>query len=497
MDKSSIEQKIKDRLQNHGEQIDNEALFSALGIEEKPSKKRFIWIPFVLVVLTLSGVYFFGNYNNNTIAEIENTDRHSNQKRTSQHIKDRASKNKTASSGLKVKEASSEVIEEITNTNAATNSEPAITNSELAKTASQKVNSTATSKAKNSAVSEMGSKNITPVALYTLNENQDVSSENGGINESTSENRNLTNSIASVSSPTRADFAITNTTDVTGTEVQKERESLADFYVEQNLEYLKVDRASLAINGSANSNEDEIYEFSEEDAGSKWYIMPFVSYDQYNNNLKSKSDKPIEGESFLRGNELEHISAGLLGTYMFNEHWYGSFGLEYSQYSSKFNHSEYFSSIQSDTGTISRIDYLGEITQIPGTEVLETETERKWTIYNKLSMIQIPVTVGYNLDHERYSLFTELGMNVGIYSQFSGALFDEHYAIVRDPSFYKMRPNLSMEIGLGAVYHLSSKSGLFGKIRFRQSLASISNISNPLDETLSQAGLVLGYRYKL
>lgn len=76
MDKSSIENKIKARLIAHEESIDNDSLFEALGIEEKPKKRKYFWLFFLGTGLLLASIYFIRDFNTNeqlitTAIEIE------------------------------------------------------------------------------------------------------------------------------------------------------------------------------------------------------------------------------------------------------------------------------------------------------------------------------------------------------------------------------------------------------------------------------------------
>jgi len=48
-------------------------------------------------------------------------------------------------------------------------------------------------------------------------------------------------------------------------------------------------------------------------------------------------------------------------------------------------------------------------------------------------MIQLPISIGYSIEKERSRLFTEFGVNLGIYAHFDGKLFDTESTILSNP----------------------------------------------------------------
>lgn len=480
MDKSSIEQKIKDRLINHEESIDNEYLFKELGIEEKSSKRRFFLLLFVGIGLgigILGTLGYFYTINNDATTQVIEEKKPTHTKQVINEVSIISKHQSTAINTQKSIQTSdatvlyaeeSNIVETKSTVNLITQFEENIQKN------TQHTNS----------ISEYSD----PVINKVNTNAPDVSSSLGNLEEDKEFklSDDFSNSYISLQKEARIKDIKNVTIENKSQEILKEltlSKALFDpFNVEKQL--LKPKISSLPpppLN-------DTITPVSKK---TKWNIMTYVSYDVFKQSKITADPRQFEYSSARKASEieLEAISAGLMANYSIDEHWYVGAGVEYMQYNSQFNYSEFIGNDTQDSSLVLSINYLGDSTIIKGSFF-----ERKWNAFNELRIINIPLVFGYTYDYKKVSAFVELGMQVGIYSDFKGKLYSESFFILENPSYYK-NVNLSTEIGIGLSYKLSNRSALYGKVRYRRFLDEISSGTNPLDEHIWQAGTVVGYQF--
>ena len=485
MDKSSIEQKIKDRLINHEESIDNEYLFEKLGIEEKPSKKRFFILFFLLIGFGILGTvgYYLTTDSNNPPLAINNQSHLQNDQvfENSSNEDHQNSEPSNTKESIQNTESSDTFTNEVTNSftsKSVKNSLEISTEKSLRNTSSIHIESTKPSTSSHT-------KNLNSSNALSIEEHTAFSNEQTIVNTFPNQATSQQNFIQEEN-------------DLTSDEIdEKSRTVLKERYIKTAFfNPFIVKEQTLIANGVSLPSHPLIDTIPSISKKTKWTLMPYASYDVFRQSHFA-TDSPLSEYSSLRKAsefELEAIGGGIMINYRIDDHWHLGAGIEYNQYNSQFNYSELIPTNRKDTSLVVSVSYLGDSTITNGA-VVETFKERKWNTFNELRMINVPVLVGYSHDFKKVSTFIELGVQVGFYSDFKGRLHSESFRILEDPNFYK-NLNLSSEIGLGLSYNLSKKSGLYWKIRYRTFLTEISSGENPLDEHIWQVGSVIGYQYR-
>ena len=484
MDKSSIESKIKDRLHGHSEYIDNEPLFEALGIAERPKRRGFFWIPmlFLCGVIVGGAVFYLTCKESEIVSAPENIN-------VEAGVVERIPQKVTSIVASKVDSQEMADIVELAEAKSSYSSMPIFVEEHQENVSQSSV--------------EMGTsygfrQKETPNRFQVIDNALVV---NAHSYESTQEfaipskDNDLTNGAGLLP------IAIVGTPSIGETfNLPQPAEQFNKSYLQMrwNEIHYSGEQGELERNLGDAIGSDVI--FGEIERLSSWTVAAFLSYDKFRRELSAETQDlgeylAVRSES---EKELEQVGGGILMNYKLNNNWFAEFGLEFNQYNTRFSYSEYLYSSKQDTITYYRINYQGT-TGVHSQELGEIalETERQWTIYNQLYQVQIPLSLGYELQKGRYSGFAQAGVNVGVYSRFVGSMFSREYRILQNPSFYKIAPNLSMELGIGGTYKLTEKASLYTKLRFRSSINSIASANNPLNERISQVGLALGCVYKL
>lgn len=506
MDKSSLEQKIKDRLAKHTEPVDNDVLFTALGIAPKKKKKRFIL--FIFLFLGLMGMAGFGLYYGagapKEMAYVQNETNKINEVEKPESVEN------TTSKGLEESKIQKSSNESTDNSSEKTNNDKQNENLNLNESRSNQFASGNQEIKENQA-------NLTVKLPTNSVVNTKKSIETSLVQTNPDKIVKSPSEIIAYEASKKDDDSKVKETKITESEITQSRsaEILAENLARKLLAITNLEPSVYEVNGQ-NGQEIaqekfnfvgelypvELVQVLKEKAAKEgeYYLSTYVAYDKFKSDLSAKLPMDQEYVQLRKNTEraLENVSIGLALRRDLNQSFYVTAGLEYSQYNYEFRYTESIYNEKSDTGLVRvEINYVGDTSLIEGALSSQEETLRRWTVYNNLIMINMPINMAYEYTYNKWSYFAETGLTLGLLSQYQGRVFHRSSELIDGKQLYRISPNLSYNLGLGVTYTYNNSSALQLKMRYRQNLLDISSTTNPLKENIKQVGLELAYVYRL
>ncbi len=137
------------------------------------------------------------------------------------------------------------------------------------------------------------------------------------------------------------------------------------------------------------------------------------------------------------------------------------------------------------------------ITAIIGDIITETEVSGRKIKHYRLRTIDVPVTVGYSLPLNRFTLDIEGGVlfNLGMRNTGSILADQNNFDDVEVMTPFKSRIGISYLGGISLGYHLTPRSKLYLNTKFRIIPDEFNRINNSLIQKYNLAGLNVGYGY--
>ena len=137
------------------------------------------------------------------------------------------------------------------------------------------------------------------------------------------------------------------------------------------------------------------------------------------------------------------------------------------------------------------------ITAIIGDIITETEVSGRKIKHYRLRSIDVPVTVGYSLPLNRFTLDIEGGVlfNLGMRNTGSILADQSNFDDVEVMTPFKSKIGVSYLGGISLGYHLTPRSKLYLNTKFRIIPDEFNRINNSLIQKYNFAGLNVGYGY--
>jgi hypothetical protein len=137
------------------------------------------------------------------------------------------------------------------------------------------------------------------------------------------------------------------------------------------------------------------------------------------------------------------------------------------------------------------------VTAIIGDIITETEITGKKVKHYKLQTIDIPITVGYSIGFNKFTVDLEGGvlLNLSMNSKGSILTSQSDFDYVSNQNPFKSKLGLSYLGGLSIGYHISPRSKVYINTKMRIIPGEINNPTNSLSQKYNFLGLNLGYGY--
>ncbi len=456
MDKFSIEDKIRARLQSHEEPVDKEALYAALGIVPKRRKKALILLLFsgLTIAIFLTSWYYFGEYEvvASPMSEVPSTEvdaTKSSEKpveistvpaQTSSIETDNVKESTVAAPHLERWEEQTNGVEV-----------PAEIPVEI------KVDNHLNSFEGKMEVEEI----ITPqFTMLEINKEKKVDPEAERLQVST---------VSDIMIPRHAMTWL------------DQRTKAVLFPIQLELPEKPIQLPKKEMNQS------------------DYFMRAYASYDRFNSNYTVNSELGTLHAALREESEraLDYVSVGIDFNKYISDRFYLGTGLEVGQYHYEFKYQESFTQQGQDTGIVQiDVNYLGDSTFMVGSYVAEEEVIRKWTVYNQLQMIHVPLHVGFQQSIRQWDVFVESGLVLGLRMRYVGQLFNQAQELAPGQALYGLRPSFWYQGAIGLNYRINRQSACSLRLRYRQSLNALSAQSDPVKEYVQQIGIQGGYVYR-
>ena len=192
---------------------------------------------------------------------------------------------------------------------------------------------------------------------------------------------------------------------------------------------------------------------------------------------------------------LERLGFGGYLRYETHSGFYGKLGINYTSINSNL-----VTSISKDSVGVSENEplILGLLengdTIASNYGELETEylIERYYSVYTSHKLISIPVTLGYQLSLNNWSLFAEISPSVSISHIFEGLLYEDGYNLSAEPSYIDKSTKVSLGASFGVQYHLSNNLRILAQPYYQKTFNSFTTNRADHKEQYSFWGLRLG-----
>ena len=456
MGKFSLENNIKDRLKGHEVHINKRELWKSLGIEEEEKDRKAIWFWWfagLAGIVFIAGLWWLGQRD-------------------------------TLEASYSQKAADIEMDES------------------LAKTGNEKIIENSTSERLSEIIEDVKSKG--------------EQSENG-VSPSTNELRNVDIRKGSISPATNMDDESRKGIPIEqksnyDTHLNNESKT-ANFRIEKTINGGEVLNEILMIESLPQITSMLAYNRDVEDMDaevnplikpiSKSRKFEFELYGGIGSINRALSTTNEEFDGYIAGRDssestLEHVSLGIAFKYMIGRGFYGKAGVGVNRWNEKYSYT-----ITSDTTATSvtipdviLIDLQGNQTTTQFTEGTKTSyTITDWVRYNRLTQIDVPVSLGYEHRIKRWSLFGEASAIFNVKQMFSGYVYTPEGELINNPEFFKTSIGLNFGVNAGVGYGITPRIRARISARYYQSLGSVLRLDHPIEQKYTSLGLRVGVGY--
>lgn len=134
---------------------------------------------------------------------------------------------------------------------------------------------------------------------------------------------------------------------------------------------------------------------------------------------------------------------------------------------------------------------------IYGDAPVTTLTTTTWDIANSYRSLDIPITLGYELDFKKFTCGIDLGASYNILYDFKGYLINPADTPVASPDYFRANIKTSLIGGLSINYAMNDNYYLFGFTSMKYNMSNINNASNSINQKNTRLGLGFGLGYIL
>ena len=457
MGKFSLENRIRERLKGHEVPIDKGELWKSLGIEDDDKDRKLIWFWWTggaMVLLLVVGAIWLLNKDENGAVLVESETKLEVAEHLAKTGNERIEKEITTKRlGEIINEVETEVNERPDSKNLTTNEDNNVNREEETIVNTQYENSS------NAAVDK---------TIVENTEEQELTSMISEINEKKSEDLITTD--------------ISLRTPLSSISLLTERINLLEY--KRDFILPAIDK-SMVIKPLPLPRKFEIG------------LLGGVGYiDRSLNSTVENMDAYIAKRDSVES-LLEHVSLGVTLRYNLTSGIYLRTGVMVNRWNEKYQYSEASDTILSvgQVPDVIIVDLDGNIT----TEYVEGEittiNNSVWTRYNRLTQIDVPLTLGYEHRMDQWSIFGEATMLVNLRQSFFGYLNTGNSIIVKDPDIFKSNIGLNMGFGAGIGYGITPRLRVRMSAQYYRSLDSVLNPEHGIEQRYSSYGLRVGIGY--
>ena len=519
MGKSSLEDKIHNRLKDHSVDIDNDALWASIGLDYKKKKnKRGAWIWIlngVLVLLVISSAWYMTSANdevvgsNNLNSQVESeklnlTSSSQDQAELQANIQQESS-NLESNQTIFSSTSSNQTIQSQTNSNKINQSQTTINVKEskvsvLAKIVNEGYSKKAAFTA--STVSSIGTDQTT-LKNIIVNDRIYLQTDdfiNKGVLDSNSiVNQNLDHSTNQSSNQPLSQPLNKRSPSSDMTSRESERNQSRGLFNFQFLEAHDMNVLSTKIENYDLFVMTKIKPFNDKNKLSGNKLSFYTGVSQVNKSLTLIDiDKAADLTRRLASEkQLEQFNLGADIKIPIYNGLYAKAGLRYDVISDRSTFTDN-DTIKTVFSTLTEInyDFEGNRTEIFSDAEGSTVSSVKLTFYNQLYWLSIPLTLGYEKNIGNVSFFGEGSVLFNIHQSYSGDLENPITGGDQSPIF-KERSPLSLNLAAGVEYRLSPRISTSLEANYFLTPSSITKSEYGIEQRYRSYGLSLGVNYDL
>ena len=142
------------------------------------------------------------------------------------------------------------------------------------------------------------------------------------------------------------------------------------------------------------------------------------------------------------------------------------------------------------------IDMNGDSIITLGNAPVTTIETRNWRVKNEYKSLDIPISVGYQIDKGKWFYTAELGIAYNLNFGFNGMVLDDNLEPLQAGSYFKDKTGLNYTAGLAAGYKFRPNMNLMFRLSMRTQQSNINTAINLIDQKYTTVGTGLGLEYE-
>ena len=229
-------------------------------------------------------------------------------------------------------------------------------------------------------------------------------------------------------------------------------------------------------------------------------LKVYSGYFGFNKSLKSLSTEisPHLFNRTLSETPLEMISIGSSLNYKLSNGVFFELGIEYQSFNDRFDfESSLIDTIAEEGHILSLIvDSNSDTTTMIGTRTSIYTRDETWKSYNSHRQFTIPISIGYELVLNKWSIYTQGSFLLSI-DRFDGERLSVDGTITSTPDYYRSTLKFGYRLSGGLSYRLSERTALHAEPTYQSSISSYTQKSTGYTEGRKAYGLHLGLSLKL
>jgi hypothetical protein len=142
------------------------------------------------------------------------------------------------------------------------------------------------------------------------------------------------------------------------------------------------------------------------------------------------------------------------------------------------------------------IDMNGDSIITLGNAPVTTIETKNWRVKNSYSSLDIPFSIGYQMDRGNWIYGAEIGASYNLKFNFTGLLLDESLEPYKAEDYFKNKTGVKYSLGLNAGYRIKPKMNLMFRMSLNTHSSKINNVNNLIDQQYTVVGTSLGLEFE-
>ena len=197
---------------------------------------------------------------------------------------------------------------------------------------------------------------------------------------------------------------------------------------------------------------------------------------------------------------LEMITLGIGLSYDINPSLYFKSGLEYQAINEKFIYDmNSLDTLMANNVIVQQfVTSQFDTTSVREVALAQQSAMETWSNFNHHQLINIPITIGYRFAYNlRWTPHVEGSALINISRKFVGKQLESYSVVEEDPSYFSRNPGFGISFATGFEYRLGPNLNLYTQFRYQKMLQSFTKSELGLSQHYQMYGLRIGINYRL